>query len=338
MKNVFVTGATGFVGPYLLRVLLQRGYRVFALHRPNSAPWLRKMFHKVHWLEGDILDLPRLEGQLEGMQAVYHAAALVSFDPRRRAETIRINAEGTANLVEAALLQGVEAFLHFSSIAALGRRDQQLVMDEDLAWENNSLNSPYAIAKFKAECEVWRGMESGLQACILNPGVILGAGNWAQGSPQLFHSVYRGLRYYPQGSSGFIDVRDLAELAVLALEAELFGQRYIAVGHNWAYQRLFSEMAENLGVRPPLHPLPSWLEQLAWRGEALRSRLLGREAMLTRETLSNAQRPFVYRQEKLLKALPQWQYRPLEQTIQETAAAYLADRGASPKGPFSLLP
>jgi len=243
-KQVLVTGGTGFLGAYLLAYLVKKGYQIKAIKRKTSSMDLVKNIqHKIEWLEGDILDTPFLETAMKGVQQVYHAAAIVSFDPRDAAFMLKVNAEGTANLVNAALYEGVEKLVHVSSIAALGRKEFQPNINETAQWENSKENSNYAISKFKAECEVWRGMQEGLKIAILNPSVIIGAGNWKQGSCQLIQKVAKGLQFYPKGSTGFVDVRDVARAAILLMESDISGERYILNGANWSYQKFFTQTA-----------------------------------------------------------------------------------------------
>lgn len=320
-KKIFLTGATGFVGAYLLKALLREGYAVRALKRKNSNLQLLEEDAKaVEWVEGDLLDLPFIEEAMDGIDQVYHAAAMVSFDVKDVRKMMEVNVRGTENLVNTALLKKVGKFLHISSIAALGRKKNKVEIDEKAQWENNSINSNYAISKFKAECEVWRGVQEGLNAVIVNPSVILGAGFWRSGTSQMFWKVQKGLRFYPKGITGFVDVRDVALAAVALMESNISAERFILNGENYSYKQLFSEMALTLDKQPPKWKMPSWGVELMWRAELLRSKALGVKPLITKELARNLEAHYEYNAQKIEKALD-YEFIPLHQTIQETAEA-----------------
>ena len=321
-KQVLVTGGTGFLGAYLLAYLVQKGYQIKAIKRKTSSMDLVKDIEsQIEWLEGDILDTPFLETAMKGVQQVYHAAAIVSFDPRDAAFMLKVNAEGTANLVNAALYEGVEKLVHVSSIAALGRKEFQPNINETAQWENSKENSNYAISKFKAECEVWRGMQEGLNMAILNPSVIIGAGNWTQGSCQLIQKVAKGFKFYPKGSTGFVDVRDVARAAVLLMESNISGERYILNGANWSYQKFFTQAALALNQKPPTRLAAPWMIDLLWRAEWLRSKIFRSSPLISRETARTSQATYYYHNEKIITQLD-FDFIPIEETIQTTATAF----------------
>lgn len=320
-KQIFVTGGTGFVGSYLLRYLVRQGCLVKAMKRANSPMDLvADVKEQIEWLEGDILDMPFLEAALKGVHQVYHAAAMISFDPKEAILMHQINVEGTANLVNACLHEGVEKIVHISSIAALGRKEFEPNINESAQWENSSENSNYAISKFKAECEVWRAFQEGLPMAILNPSVILGAGYWNEGSCKLFSKVAQGFSYYPAGNTGFVDVRDVARAAILLMESNISGERFIVNGDNWSYQQFFGEIAQSLGKKLPTKKVKPIVVNILWRLEWLRSKLLRTAPLLTKETARTAQASYYYQNKKIIDKLA-INFVPIEQCVQETAAA-----------------
>lgn len=321
-KKIFMTGATGFVGAYLLRQLVDRGYQVRALHRRTSRTDLViGVQQQVEWVEGDIMNLSLLEDEMQGMDEVYHAAALVSFDPRDKDKMFRINGTGTANVVNAALHTGVGKLLHVSSIAALGRKPFRTDIDESIQWENNKLNSGYAISKFKGENEVWRGIEEGLNAVIVNPSVVLGGGFWSKGTSKFFPRVWKGQRFYPKGATGFVDVRDVARAAIELMESDQVNERFILNSVNWSYQELLNKIADALDKKRPTQKASNFIMGLAWRWEALRCRILGKKPLLTKETARTSSSTFRYRNDKIKESIG-YTFYPVSKTIEETAALY----------------
>lgn len=335
-KHILVTGGTGFVGSYILRYLLQKGYSIKALKRASSPMNLvADIQNQVEWLEGDILDVPFLEEAMKGIDQVYHAAAMISFHPKQAAQMLKVNAEGTANIVNAALYEGIEKMVHISSIAALGRKEFQPNIDEKAQWENSKENSNYAISKFKAECEVWRGMQEGLNMVIVNPSVILGAGYWDQGSCKLFAKAAKGLKHYPQGATGFVDVRDVARASIELMESDIHSQRYILNGDNWSYQQFFTATAQALGSPSPTKKAAPWMVNLLWRLEWLRSKILQTQPLLTRETARTSLSTYYYHNDKIKQDL-NFDFIPLQQCIEETAKVFQANQKV--KQNYGILP
>lgn len=322
-KKILVTGPTGLVGSHLIRLLLKQGHtHIVALHRPDSPmDLLMPVKDQVEWVEGDILDQPLLDDLMQGMDQVYHCAALISYDPRDAKKMIAINAEGTANVVNAALYAGIEKLVHLSSIAAIGRLEQQQHYDEKFIWQRSKLNTNYAISKYLAEQEVWRGIAEGLNAAILNPSVILGGGFARRGTFRLFEHVWHGNPFYPAGATGFVDVRDVALLAQKLMESSVSGERFIANGENWSYQDLFREMALQSHKKAPVYRATPLVSGLSWRIQWLHSRITGKAPYITRESSSNSSRTFYYQNQKSIDTFAM-EYTPIRETVRQTCEAY----------------
>jgi dihydroflavonol-4-reductase len=323
MKKVFLTGASGFLGSYLLRALLDKGYQVRALKRKNSPLYLiQDIADKVEWVEGDITDFPSVEEAMEGIETVYHAAALVSFNSKDKADMLKVNFQGTENIVNIALEKGIQKLLYVSSIAALGRKENMQLVNEEAQWENNKYNSDYAISKFKGECEVWRGVQEGLPAIIVNPSMIMGAGFWHSGTAKMFRQIDKGLMFYPKGGNGFVDVRDVASASIALMESKIEGERYILNAENLTFKNLFDQIAAALNKKPPFLKANDLLIDFMWRLDAFKSTLLGISPVLTKELARNMQLCFEYDNDKIKKDLG-FQFRPMNQTITDTANSYL---------------
>ncbi len=329
--QIFVTGGTGFVGSYLLRYLLHAGYaNLKALKRKESKMHLvADIANRVEWVEGDVTDYESLEQGMNGVEVVFHCAAIVSFDSRDKKWLKRVNADGTGNVVNAALHNKVKKLIHVSSVAALGRSANSNLIDETAKWEPGSLNSVYAISKFQAEMEVWRGMEEGLPAVVVNPSIILGSGEWkGSGSSKIFHLIGKGLPFYATGQNAFVDVRDVARFMMQFLDQELDGERYILASDNVNLKLLTSSIALAMGKRPPWIHISPWIGWLAWRGDRIRSFFTGVRPVITRETIENASHLWEYANDK--SRAKGFTYIPLEQTIEETARQWLESKGEKP--------
>ena len=193
MNKVLVTGGTGFIGAYILKELVEKGYTVRAIRRSNKLPFFISIdiLNKVEWVNGDVLDVISLNEAMQGVDAVIHSAALVSFDKGERKQMYNTNVDGTANVVNLALENGIKKLVHISSISALGRTATGEKVNEEKKWVESKLNSHYGISKNKAEMEVWRGMGEGLDAVIINPSTVLGFGNWHDSSCAIFKNSYK---------------------------------------------------------------------------------------------------------------------------------------------------
>ncbi len=308
---ILVTGGTGLLGSQLVWDLMQENTMVRVLVRATSDRSIlqRKfishpdLYHCIDFFEGDILDVFSLADALKGVKQVYHCAAMVSFDPSKADDMLHINADGTENVVNACMEANIAKLCYVSSVATLGRKDSLEAADENALWENNKNNSNYAISKYSAEREVWRGITEGLNAVIVNPSVILGAGNWKTDSSSLFKRVQEGLKYYTNGISGFVDVRDVSRCMMQLMQSNISGERFIISSQNISYKQLLQWMAESLKVKPPHNEATPFLSGLAWRLAHLRNRLSGKPSLITRETTRSALQKFCYSNKKVKKQL-----------------------------------
>jgi dihydroflavonol-4-reductase len=324
MKKVLVTGGTGFLGSYILEELIKNGYTVRAIRRSSKLPtWISStILEKVEWVEGDILDIISLEEAMEGMEAVIHSAALVSFVKKDKDLLYQLNVDGTANVVNAALEKNIQRLVHISSVAALGRKAGGHSVDETAKWEENPLQTHYARSKFKGELQAWRGYSEGLDTVILNPSTILGYGDWTQSSCAIFKQIHDGFGWYTSGLNGFVDVKDVATVTRLLLEQGKSGERYVVNGATWTFRELQNTIADGFGKKRPSRKSPTWLLEIAWRLEAVRSLLTGKKPLLTKETARVAVSQTQFENQKILAALPGFQFTPLTETIHAACKKY----------------
>lgn len=315
-QNILVTGATGLVGSHIVKLLLQQGCRVRALKRSSSSFHLLKdVAQQVEWVDGDILDVLSLAKAMEGSDAVVHAAAYVSFNPKQVADIFKVNVEGTANVVNTCLDLKIPRLVHISSVAALGiPKDKGTPTDERAKWADEYKSTRYGLSKYLAELEVWRGYEEGLNVAVLNPAVILGPNVAdASGSGSLIHYVAKGKPFYTTGILNYVDVRDVAKAALMAL-TQMDGRRYILAAGSTTFETFFNDVAAVLNKPAPKYKLSRWLAELGWRAEWIKSNLTGKAPFITRETARNAFRQTKYNGELITKEL-EFNYTPLANTL-----------------------
>lgn len=321
--SILVTGGTGLLGGYLIETLCAKGLRVRALHRAIPPRLRLADATLVEWVYGDVLDVISIDDAMDGIKEVYHCAAIVSFHPRRLKEMHRINVDGTANIVNACLRHNIRKLVHVSSVSALGRKRDGQTITEDAKWDEESNGSAYGRTKFMAEMEVQRGIGEGLNAVMVNPSIILGVGDWHKGSSAMFRNAFNEFPWYTDGGTGLVDARDVADVMIRLMDSDISGARFIVSAENWPYRKVFTEMANALGKKPPhLHARP-WMGALVWRWEALKSRFTGEEPLLTRETADTARVHVSYDHGRLLAALPGFKFRPLAASITDYCREYL---------------
>jgi nucleoside-diphosphate-sugar epimerase len=216
--------------------------------------------------------------------------------------------------VNVCLDKGIEKLCHVSSTAAIGGKSDTRT-NENTRWSLSGNTSGYAISKYSAEKEVWRGIEEGLNAVIVNPSVIFGAGNWKESSLTIFQTVSRGLSFYSSGANGFVDARDVAEIMVRLMNSEISNERFLCVGNNVPFKDLLRVIAHDMGKKAPHISTPKWLAGIAWRLAWLGSLFTGNEATLTRESTRAAFSTMYYENDKIKRALG-IEFHSLEETIQ----------------------
>ena len=311
---ILVTGGSGLLGRQLIQTLVASGKQVRAIVNKNPLPPIEGL----QSFKADILDVVALEEAMQDITHVYHCAGLVSFDPSDKDRLYKINVEGTANMLQAAMNAGVQRFVHVSSVAALGRLRKNEEVNESMQWEKDTSNSIYGHSKFLGEMEVWRAMAEGLPAVIINPSIIIGPGNWNESSLKIFKTVYKEFPWFTEGVNGVVDVKDVANAMIMLMNEEVTEERYIISGHNVSYKDLFTNIARAFGKKPPTKPVTPFMANLVWRIEKIKSLITGASPLLTKETTATAFARVYYNNTKFLTAFPNFSYTPLHQTIDET--------------------
>ena len=311
---ILVTGATGLVGSHLLVQLLQENEEVKALFRSEKQIEKVKnvfafynqtaLFDKIQWVKGDITDIPSLEIAFENVTHVYHCAALVSFDPSDEEKLRKINIEGTANVVNCCIDFGVKKLCHVSSIAALGSpKEHETIISEESEWNKEELHSDYAITKYGAEMEVWRGHQEGLEVVIVNPGVIFGYGFPNQGSDTIIQSVKKGQWFYTKGNISIVSVNDVVKSMTVLMNSSISGEKFIVVGENLNIEHFLIFVANTFGIKKPRIYANKTLTAIAWRMDWLLSLLTGNKRKFTKILAQSAHDTTVVSNQKIIEKI-----------------------------------
>ena len=316
---ILVTGGAGLLGKELIAQLLLQGKKVRAIYNRTELADFQNT--NLQQMQCNILDVVGLEEAMKGVEYIYHCAAVISFNPRRKEEMFKINIEGTANVVNAALDAGIKKMVYVSSVAALGRIRENEPINESMNWTEETSNSAYGQSKYLAEMQVWRGIGEGLNAVMVNPVIILGAGEWNSGSSQIFKNVYEEFPWYTNGSTGFVDVRDVVKAMIELKNSDITAERFIISAENRTYADVFNLIAKAFGKKPPQKKVTPLLAKIVWRLEAIKSFFTAKDPLLTRETAATAMTKANFDNGKLKKYLPGFTYRKIEDSIADTCTA-----------------
>ncbi|KIX21040.1 NAD-dependent epimerase [Flavobacterium sp. 316] len=311
---ILVTGATGLVGSHLLVKLLQENEVVKALYRnKENIEKVRNVFRyknqlnlfdKINWIEGNINDIPSLNKAFENIRQVYHCAALISFDPNDEEELRKTNIEGTANIVNCCIDFKVDKLCYISSIAALGdAKENEYTITEETEWNSEKFHSDYAISKYGAEMEIWRGFQEGLKVVILNPGVIFGYGFPKQGSSAFFNSIKKGLAFYTKGKIGIVAVEDVVNCAVILTNKNYNGQRYTIVSENITLESILFTIADAMNTKRPFLYANKTVTNIACKLDWLLSKITGRKRGFTKTSSKSSHSTTIYSNSKITETL-----------------------------------
>jgi len=311
---VLVTGGTGLVGAHLLLHLIENGESVRAIYRKletiektKSLFSLHKkenLFQKISWIQADILDIPSLEIAFENIEYVYHCAAFISFDPKDENIVRKTNIEGTSNIVNFCIAKKVQKLCFVSSIAALGDlKENEKIISEETEWNPEKPHSDYAISKYGAEMEIWRGQQEGLDSIIVNPGVILGPRIWKQGSGILFKKIEKGFSFYSKGTTGIIAVSDVVKIMAQLMKSEVKNERFTLIAVNIVFQDLFNSIADSLNAKRPSIYISPFLTNVLSRIDWFFSNIFRTKRKLDRATAIASYSKNLYSNEKIKNTL-----------------------------------
>lgn len=332
---VLVTGATGILGRVIVLELLKRGYSVRATKRSTSnlaevresfgyyTDLPDEFFDKIEWIDADFTDIQALTDVLNGIHSVYHCAGKVSFYPSDEKEIYKTNVTGTTNLLYACENSTVQEFCFISSVAVLDGHNEEGLMDEDSDFNPKLTHSHYAISKHLSEMEVWRASAEGLNAVVVNPGIILGSGNWNSSSGELFATLEK----YPfamSGSTSYVDVRDVADISIRIMEEKLFGERFILSAENRRYADIAGIVRATLGK-----PKPKVISKAVLSGGYIVNLLLGwifpALRILNRTNMETVSSNNHVSNKKIVQRL-KYSFIPVDESIQFHLGNYIAHK------------
>ncbi len=310
---ILVTGGTGLVGANLLLHLVENGVEVRATYRQArtikntmdlfSLYLSDHLFRKIEWVQADLTDIPKLEKAFENIDYVYHCAGFISFDPKDEEKLRKVNIEGTANIVNLCIDHKVKKLCHVSSISALGDLAQnESFVSESSEWNPEASHSDYAISKYGAELEVWRGYQEGLSVVIVNPGVILGSTIWKEGSGAIFTKIKKGISFFTKGQTGYVGVSDVVKVMKQLMESDINGERFSLVAENCTYEAIIKLIAKKTESKIPKYYAKPWLTNIMWRLDWIMNGF-GKKRSLSKYAAQSIHSIDVYNSDKIKKAL-----------------------------------
>jgi len=336
---ILVTGGTGLVGSHLLYRLTLKYSKIRAIYRNEThikkvknvfsyySANYQELFDKIEWFKSDLNDIQALSLTFKDIDTVYHCAALISFNPKDYIKMRKTNIIGTANMVNLSLDFKVKKICYVSSIATLEDLPNAVLITENNSW-NSAKNKGYAITKYGAEQEVWRGSQEGLKVVIVNPGVIIGPGFWSSGSGQIFTNISKGFKFYACGVTGFVGVNDVAKAMIALTESKLSLERYILVSENLSFKQVFNTVADALKVKKPNIKVTKLLAAIVWRLDYLKSLITRKPPLFTKETSVSSQLKTYYSAAKIKKDI-NFEFESIDKVIKFTADKFIVDSSIS---------
>ena len=334
---ILVTGGTGLVGSHLIYQLTLENNVIRATHRADSdiervkllfkfySKNFNQLFKKIEWIEADLNNLSQLQDAFKDISFVYHCAAYISFDPSKYETLRRVNIGGTANIVNLCIKNKIKKLCHVSSVATLGYNIKEI--DENNYWDGNKHKSAYAISKYGAEMEVWRGVQEGVKSVIINPGVIIGPGFSKSAFGKIIKMVTKKKRFHTCGKTGYVDVRDIANIMIRLMNSKIENERYIVVNKNLSYKRVIDIVSSNLGLKNKSTFLSKSKLKIALMLDLVSSKFLNKERKLSKALCKTLTRNFNYSSKKIKKSLS-FEFTSILETFEKSCQFYSQEKSS----------
>lgn len=317
MKNILITGGTGFVGARLARTLVAQGYDVAILRRHSSdlrAIGDAQVDHRL----GDVRDYDSLLSAMNGVDTVFHTAAVISYWKKENSLMEAVNVGGTRNVVRACLESGVSRLIHTSSIAAIGYTTDDVMATEENIFTPSDHTTGYRTTKYLAEEEIKRGIAGGLSAVIVNPSVIIGPGDYKMIALRLISKIVNSRFFlYPPGGANFVFIDDVINGHLLAATRGKKGERYILGGDNMTFKEAFTKMIAIANVRTRLFPLAVKLMRPVASIMEQGATLVGVRPVITRDLVAGTERHRYFSSQKATTHLG-YSTTPFETAVERT--------------------
>jgi dihydroflavonol-4-reductase len=325
---IAVTGANGLLGSYVVRTLIEKREPFLAIKRKDSdISLLADVNDAITWRDADVLDVISLNEAFNNVTHVIHTAAVVSFNPSKAKQVMEINVQGTRNVVNACLANGVKRLVHVSSVAALAAQKGQTTVTEENKWVENQHQTVYAKSKYLSELEIFRGQEEGISSVIVSPSAILADANWDNSSAQIFKYVWKQSPFYSDGAINYVDVIDVAKIIYTLLRMPIEGERFIVSAGKMPYKELFGLIAKGFGKKNPSIRVNKNLLKIGAYFETFRAIISGSEPRLTKETARIADANYFFENRKIVDRL-NFEFQPIDKTLQRCCRYYIAKMNA----------
>ena len=329
---ILVTGGTGLVGAHLLYHLIKDNETIRAIYRSEERiEAVKKIFSyytddaslisKIEWFKADITDIPAMIPAFVGVEKVYHCAAFISFNPKDYKEMRKVNIHGTAIIVNLSIDAKIKKLCFVGSIAAVGDALNGQLITEENEWNKELDNSGYSITKFGAEMEVWRASQEEVEVVIVNPGIILGSGFWTSGSGKLFSKVYKGFKYYTEGITGFVGVKDVVKSMILLMNSDVKNERFILVSENKSYKEVLFLIADTWGVKRPSKKIKAWQTTVFWRLSSFLTIFSEKAPLLSKYSAKSAHEVSKYSSEKIKETM-NFQFEEIQTVVNEVCSNF----------------
>lgn len=337
---ILVTGGTGMVGSHLLFKLVSNTQPVRAIYRrAHKLESVKKVFsyytanvdelyNRIEWVEAHINDIPALEMAFANVTHVYHCAAFISFEPDKYLQLRKTNINGTANIVNLCISNSIKKLCYVSSIAAIGiEPNPDTLITEQTEWNPEADNSVYAITKYGAELEVWRGTQEGVDAVIVNPGIILGPGFWnGGGSGSLFRRIHKGLKHYPKGTTAYVDVWNVVDVMLQLVASDFKNERYIVISENLTFKSFNDKVTKAFNMPSIRKEASPFLLAIAWRLDWLNHKLFGKRRKLSKQLAHSISTKTVYDNSKIQQDL-NFEFKSIDTSVSEVVNFYMEESG-----------